>query len=67
VEDGKDRFLLGSRKIAQKLEGQLKINNIEVIVIVPNDSLVFEACLKGRTLGEGKAFHAEGEVLDALL
>ena len=67
AEDGKDKFLLGSEKIAQKLEGDLKINNIEVIGIVPNDPLVFEACLEGLTLGEGEAFHAAGKVLDALL
>jgi hypothetical protein len=68
AEDGKDKFLLRSEKIAQELEGKLKINNIEVIGIFPNDPLVFEACLEGRTLlGEGAAFHAAGKVLDALL
>lgn len=58
---------VGSEKIAKKLEGKLKTKDIEVIGIVPNDPMVFEACLEGRTLGEGEAFHAAGKVLDALL
>jgi len=31
------------------------------------DPLVFEACLEGRALGVGVAFHAAGKVLDDLL
>jgi len=58
---------IDSKKIAHKLEDELIIKNIEVIGIVPNDPLVFEACLEGRALSGGEAFRAMGNVLDALL
>ena len=58
---------IDSEKIALKLEGELRIRDIEVIGIIPNDPLVFEACLEGRTLGEGKAFNEAGKVLGNLL
>ena len=58
---------IDSKQIAQKLEGELKIKDIEVIGIIPNDTLVFEACLEGRSFGGGEAFHAAGKVLDDLL
>ncbi len=58
---------IDSEKIALRLEDELRIRDIEVIGTVPNDPLVFEACLEGRTLGKGEAFHAAGKVLDNLL
>ena len=58
---------IDSEKTVHKLEGELRIKNIEVIGIIPNDPLVFEACLEGRALGVGEAFHAAGKVLDDLL
>lgn len=58
---------IDSEKIAHKLEGELRIKNIEVIGTIPNDPLVFEACLEGRALGGGEAFHAAGKVLDNLI
>jgi CO dehydrogenase maturation factor len=58
---------IDSEKIAHKLEGELRTRDIEVIGIIPNDPLVFEACLEGRTLGGGEAFNAAGKVLDDLL
>ncbi len=58
---------IDSEKIAQKLKSELRIKNIKVIGIIPNDPLVFEACLEGRTLGGGEAFNAAGKVLDGLL
>ena len=58
---------IDSEKIAHKLEGELRIKNIEVIGTIPNDPLVFEACLEGRAIGKGEAFHAAGKVLDDLL
>jgi len=58
---------IDSGKTVHKLEGELKIKNIEVIEIIPNDPLVFEACLEGRAIGVGEAFHAAGKVLDDLL
>ena len=56
-----------SERIALKLEGEIRTRDIEVIGIIPNDPLVFEACLEGRTLGEGEAFNAAGKVLINLL
>ena len=58
---------IDSERIALKLEGELRTRDIEVIGIIPNDPLVFEACLEGRTLGGGEAFNAAGKVLDDLL
>ena len=58
---------IDSERIVRNLEGELRIKNIEVIGIIPNDPLVFEACLEGRTLGGGEAFHAAGKVLDNLM
>jgi CO dehydrogenase maturation factor len=58
---------IDSEKIALKLEGELRIRGVEVIGTVPNDPLVFEACLEGRSLGGGEAFNAAGKVLDNLL
>ena len=56
-----------SERTTRKLEGALKTRNIEVIGAIPNDPLVFEACLEGQALGVGAAFHAAGKVLDDLL
>ncbi|MBW2590885.1 MAG: ATP-binding protein [Deltaproteobacteria bacterium] len=56
-----------SEKIAHKLKGELKTRDIEFIGTIPNDPLVFEACLEGRAIGAGDAFHAAGKVLDNLL
>jgi CO dehydrogenase maturation factor len=56
-----------SEKVAKKLEEKLKSRSIELIGTIPNDPLVFDACLDGRVLGQGKAFRAAGEVLDGLL
>ena len=58
---------IDSEDLSLKLKDKLKIMGIKVIGVVPHDPLVFEACLEGRALGEGKAFHAAGRVLDFLL
>ena len=58
---------IDAERIALKLEGELRTRDIEVIGIIPNDPLVFEACLEGRTLGGGEAFNAAGKVLGNLL
>jgi len=58
---------IDSERIAHKLEGELKTRDIEVIGTIPNDPLVFEACLEGQAIGGGKAFHAAGKVLGNLL
>jgi len=56
-----------SEKVAQKLEEELSRANIQIIGSIPSDSLVFDACLEGRVIDQGKAFHAAGKTLDALL
>jgi len=58
---------IDSDKIAHKLENELRTKNIQIIGTIPNDPLVFEACLEGSTIGVGEAFHAAGRVLDDLL
>ena len=57
---------IDSEKIVLKLKEKLTTKGIEVIGVVPHDAVVFEACLDGRALGEGKAFRAAGKVLDFL-
>lgn len=57
---------IDSENIALKLKDKLKMNGIEVIGVVPQDPVVFEACLEGRVLGGGVAFRAAGKVLDFL-
>lgn len=56
-----------SEKVTQKLEGELKTKDIEIIGTIPNDLFIFEACLEGRMLDRGEAFRAAGKLLDGLL
>jgi len=56
-----------SDETAQKLKEKLRRRNIEIIGTVPNDPLVFDACLEGRVFSRGRSFQAAGEVLDSLL
>jgi CO dehydrogenase maturation factor len=58
---------IDSERIAVRLEGELRVRDIEVIGTLPNDPLVFEACLEGHSLSRGKAFHAAGKIFDHLL
>ncbi|MEJ2727733.1 MAG: DUF87 domain-containing protein [Deltaproteobacteria bacterium] len=58
---------IDSESRAIKLENLLKEKGLKVIGVVPQDPLVFEACLEGRAMGEGEAFRAAGKVLDFLL
>jgi CO dehydrogenase maturation factor len=57
---------IDSGNIVLKLTEVLKTKGIEVIGVVPHDPLVFDACLEGQALGEGKACRAAGKVLDFL-
>jgi CO dehydrogenase maturation factor len=57
---------IDSQDIVLKLTDELKTKGIEVVGVVPHDPLVFDACLRGQALGEGKAFRAAGKVLDFL-
>jgi len=56
-----------SEKIALKLENTLRTNGIEIVGTIPNDSAIFEACLEGRVLDNGNAFHSAGKILNNLL
>ena len=56
-----------SEKVAKKLEEELRSRSIEIIGTIPNDPSVLDACLEGRMLDQGKAFHAAGGVLAGLL
>ena len=41
--------------------------DIQVLGIITNNPLVFEACLEGQASSDGDAFHMIGKVLDDLL
>jgi CO dehydrogenase maturation factor len=56
-----------SEKVGKRLEDELKSRSIAILGKIPNDAAVFDACLEGRVLDRGRAFHAAGEVLDGLL
>ena len=58
---------IDSENRALKLKNDLKAKGLEVIGVVPYDSLAFEACLEGRAMGEGEAIRAAGKILDLLL
>ena len=50
--------------LALKLKNELEGRKIEVNCIIPDDPVVFEACLEGHALDRGEAFHAAGKILD---
>jgi CO dehydrogenase maturation factor len=56
-----------SENMAFRLESEVKSRGIEVIGFIPNDVAVFEACLEGRAVSQGKALQAAGKILDLLL
>jgi len=56
-----------SKKVAQKVTDELKSKDLVITGVIPNDPLVFDACLEGRVLDRGDAFLAAGRVLDGLL
>ncbi|MBW1920418.1 MAG: ATP-binding protein [Deltaproteobacteria bacterium] len=58
---------VASDGIASRLTEQLKAKQIEIIGSIPNDATVFEACLEGKALKEGKALESAGKILDSLL
>ncbi|MBN2059847.1 MAG: P-loop NTPase [Deltaproteobacteria bacterium] len=58
---------VSSEEVLRKIEGELKKRNIKIIGAIPNDPLVFDACLAGNVLDRGKAFDAAERVLDDLL
>ena len=56
-----------SNGLSLKLENELRARKIEVIGVIPDDPVVFEACLEGHALDRGEAFNAAGKILDCLL
>jgi CO dehydrogenase maturation factor len=56
----------GSERIVAGMRPTLQQNAIEVIGVIPNDSVVFEAGLKGWPLDQGEAYRIAGLVLDNL-
>ena len=58
---------IDSDGMALKLKTELGQREIEVIGIIPDDPVVFEACLEGHALDRGEAFDAAGKILDYLL
>lgn len=58
---------IDSEGMAVRLEGELRVRDIEIIGTLPNDPFVFEACLEGRSLSRGKTFHVAGKILNKLL
>lgn len=58
---------ISSEPIAFRLSSELKKRGIDIIGVIPNDNMIFEACFEGRPFGKGEANQAAGEILDALL
>ncbi|MBN2032558.1 MAG: P-loop NTPase [Deltaproteobacteria bacterium] len=52
-----------SEKVAQRLKEELATKGIETIGTIPNDPFVFDACLEGRALNQGEAYHAAVKAL----
>jgi CO dehydrogenase maturation factor len=53
--------------LASRLRRELETRGIDVIGIIPNDPMIFEACLEGQALRTGEASSAAGKVLEGLL
>ena len=69
-EHGRPLQAIGTHVDITKLkqtENELKKREIEVIGIIQDDPVVFEACLEGHALDRGEAFDAAGKILDCLL
>ena len=56
-----------SEETAQWLKGELRKVNMAVIGTIPNDPVIFNVCLKGRTLNQSEAYNSTGRVLDSIL
>ena len=58
---------IDSDGLALKLKNKMRGRKIEVIGVIPDDPVVFEACLEGHALDRGEAFQAAGKILEYLL
>ncbi len=58
---------ISSDKVASGLKRELKQREIEVIGVIPQDPVIFQACLEGNALDRGAAFNAAGQVLESLM
>ena len=56
-----------SNAMAVKLKTELKKNSIDVVGVIPDDPIVFEASFEGRPVGPGPAALAAKEVLNFLI
>ena len=58
---------ISSENLAARLRTEFENRGIDVIGIIPDDPLVFEACLEGHAFERGVASQAAGKVLNFLL
>jgi CO dehydrogenase maturation factor len=58
---------VNSDRVASKLEKRLEIMGIKIIGILPEDQYIFEACLEGHSLNQGRAFQQVGRIVDTFL
>jgi CO dehydrogenase maturation factor len=58
---------INSDALALKLKNELRGRKIEVVGVIPDDPVVFGACLEGYALDRGEAFQAAGKILNYLL
>lgn len=56
-----------SDEVASKLRGRLGDKGLEVIGAIHSDPNIFDACLDGRPIPEGRAVDEMGEVVDILI
>jgi CO dehydrogenase nickel-insertion accessory protein CooC1 len=66
--------LVGGKKSLKEKMGQPNIlaekqnkRNVDVIGVLPDDPVIFEACLDGQAIGHCKAYYEAGKILDVLL
>ncbi len=58
---------VGFDRVTWKLTRKLNSMKIEIIGTIPDDPLIFEACLDGRVPEPGKALHAVENIYDILM
>jgi CO dehydrogenase maturation factor len=58
---------IDSENLGRKIKDELKKRGMHTIGLVPDDSRVFEACLKGHALGQGEAYDCVMHILNLIL